>query len=55
MQFLMTSLTIGFVVVVLLLVAYSLFELSPFAHHADRYRDKPGQHQDSPRLDSTSI
>ena len=50
MQFLMTSLTIGFVVVVLLLVAYSLFELSPFAHHADRYH-KPGQHQDSPRLD----
>ncbi len=50
MQFLMTSLAIGFVVAVLLLVAYSLFELSPFAHHAESYH-KPGQRQDSPHLD----
>lgn len=50
MNILMTSLAIAFVVSVLLLVAYSLFELSPFAHHADSYH-KRGQHQDSPRLD----
>jgi len=50
MEFLMTSLAIGFVLGVLLLVAYGLFELSPFAHHADRYH-KPGQRQDSPHLE----
>jgi hypothetical protein len=50
MEILMTSLAIAFVVTVLLLVAYSLFEVSPFAHHADSYH-KPGQRQDSPRLD----
>ena len=50
MHILMTNLTIAFVVSVLLLVAFGLFEMSPFARHADRYH-KPGQRQDSPRLD----
>jgi hypothetical protein len=31
-------------------VAYALFELSPFAHHADRYHE-PGERQQSPHLD----
>ena len=39
-----------FVVGVLALVAYALFELSPFAHHQDTYH-KPGERQQSPRLD----
>jgi hypothetical protein len=39
-----------FVLGVLAVVAYALFELSPFAHHADRYHE-PGQRQPSPRLD----
>ena len=41
-----------FVLSVLALVAYSLFELSPFAHHADHYRDEAGARRfDSPHLD----
>jgi hypothetical protein len=28
-----------FVLAVLAVVAYALFEMSPFAHHADHYRD----------------
>jgi hypothetical protein len=39
-----------FVVGVLAVVAYALFELSPFAHHTDRYHE-PGERQQSPRLD----
>jgi hypothetical protein len=39
-----------FVVGVLVVVAYALFELSPFAYHADRYHE-PGERQQSPRLD----
>jgi hypothetical protein len=50
MHVLMLSLTIAFVVCVLLLVAVGLFTISPFAHHIDRFHE-PGQHQDSPRLD----
>jgi hypothetical protein len=40
----------AFVLGVLAVVAYALFELSPFAHHADRYHE-PGKRQQSPRLD----
>ena len=47
---LMLILALAFVVCVLMLVAYALFELSPFAHHADRFH-APGQRQNSPRLD----
>jgi len=35
---------------ILAVVAYALFELSPFAHHEDSYHE-PGQRQQSPRLD----
>jgi hypothetical protein len=50
MHILLASLAIAFVVGVLLLVVYALFEMSPFAHHDDRFHE-PGQRQDSPRLD----
>jgi len=40
----------AFVVGVLAVVAYALFEVSPFAHHTDRFHE-PGQRQQSPRLD----
>ena len=39
-----------FVIGVLAVVAFALFELSPFAHHLDRYHE-PGERQQSPRLD----
>jgi hypothetical protein len=45
-----TVITMAFVVGVLAVVAYALFELSPFAHHDDRYHD-PRERQQSPRLD----
>ena len=50
MHILLAALTIAFVVGVLLLAAYTLFELSPFAHHTGRYH-APGERQESPRLD----
>lgn len=40
----------AFVVAVLAVVAYALFEVSPFAHHQDRYHER-GERQQSPRLD----
>ena len=45
-----TVITMAFVLAILAVVAYALFELSPFAHHADRYHE-PGQRQESPHLD----
>jgi hypothetical protein len=45
-----TLIVMAFVVAVLGVVAYALFELSPFAHHRDRYHE-PGRPQQSPRLD----
>ena len=39
-----------FVVGVLAVVAYALFEISPFAHHQDRFHE-PGERQQSPHLD----
>jgi hypothetical protein len=50
MHVFLVSLVIAFVVCVLLLVAFGLFTMSPFAHHADSFHE-PGQRQDSPRLD----
>lgn len=35
---------------ILAFVAYVLFELSPFAHHEERYHEL-GQRQQSPHLD----
>ena len=45
-----TVITLVFVVAVLAVVAYALFEMSPFAHHEERFHE-PGQRQQSPRLD----
>jgi len=45
-----TVITMAFVLGVFAVVAYALFEMSPFAHQADRYHE-PGQRQQSPRLD----
>jgi hypothetical protein len=41
---------IAFVVLVLMVVASALFEMSPFTHHRDQFR-RPGERQSSPRLD----
>jgi hypothetical protein len=48
----MVSTVIVMVVVfgIMAVVAYALFEMSPFAHHTDRYHE-PGQRQESPHLD----
>lgn len=50
MHIVMLTLVIAFVVCVLLLVAFGLYTISPFAHHVDRFQE-PGERQDSPRLD----
>ena len=43
---------IVFVVSVLALAGYALFELSPFGRHSDHYRDESGKRRfESPRLD----
>ncbi|HLY94335.1 MAG TPA: hypothetical protein VKP14_05780 [Gaiellaceae bacterium] len=46
-------LAVVFVVVVLAFLAFPLFESSPFAHHADQYRDpRTGKRREgAPRLD----
>jgi len=53
MNTLFTSVVLGFVLAVLCIVAYALFELSPFAHHADQFRDpRTGKRMwQSPHLD----
>ena len=50
MEVMGTVIVIAFVLGVLAVAAYALFELSPFAHHDDVYR-APGERQQSPRLD----
>ncbi len=45
-----TAITMVFVLAILAIAGYALYELTPFAHHADRYRE-PGQRQQSPHLD----
>jgi ABC-type polysaccharide/polyol phosphate export permease len=39
MNTLYTVIVVVFVLSVLAIAAYALFELSPFAHHNDRFRD----------------
>jgi hypothetical protein len=53
MNTLFTFVVLGFVLAVLCVVAYALFELSPFAHHADQFRDpRTGTRKwQSPHLD----
>jgi hypothetical protein len=42
----------AFVIAVLLLVAYSIYEVTPLARHKDHYRDESGKRRfDSPWLD----
>jgi uncharacterized protein HemY len=42
----------AFVIAVLALVAYSVFEVTPLAHHKDHYRDDSGKRRfESPWLD----
>jgi Na+-transporting methylmalonyl-CoA/oxaloacetate decarboxylase gamma subunit len=50
MDALLATVAIAFVLLVLMVLAYALFEMSPFASHKDRFRD-PGGRQKSPRLD----
>lgn len=50
MSTLWVVIVMAFVVAVLGVVAYALFEMSPFAHHGERYHE-PGERQRSPRLD----
>ncbi len=45
-----TVITMAVVLGILAVVAFALFELSPFAHHRDVYRH-PGDRQQGPRLD----
>lgn len=45
-----TAIVVVVVVGILGVVVYALFEMSPFAHHADRFHE-PGERQQSPRLD----
>ncbi|HEX9380853.1 MAG TPA: hypothetical protein VF891_05080 [Gaiellaceae bacterium] len=53
MNTLFTVVAFGFVFVVLAVFAYALFEMSPFAHHVDRFRDpRTGKRRgESPHLD----
>jgi hypothetical protein len=44
------AVTFILVLAILGAVLYALFELSPFAHHRDRFHE-PGERQQSPRLD----
>jgi hypothetical protein len=50
MDALLAIVAIAFVVLVLMVAASALFEMSPFASHRDRFRDRGGR-QSSPRLD----
>jgi hypothetical protein len=45
-----TAIVMVVVVGILSVVAFALFELSPFAHHTEIYH-APGERQQSPRLD----
>jgi hypothetical protein len=50
MNAMFAAITIAFVLMVLMVVASVLFEMSPFAHHKDQYHRR-GERQNSPRLD----
>ena len=45
-----TVIVMAFVLGTVGVVVYALFEMSPFAHHKDRYHER-GERQQSPRLD----
>jgi cytochrome c biogenesis protein ResB len=51
-MFLGTAIVLLFVLAVLAVVGYALFELTPFAHHQDNYRDRYGHlhTEDSPHI-----
>jgi len=53
MAALFTVIVLAFVVVVLVVVAYAIFEMTPLARHSDHYRDPvTGKRRwESPRLD----
>ena len=53
MSVMFTVVVMAFVVAVLAIVAFALFEVTPFAHHAESYRDaRTGKRRwDSPHLD----
>jgi len=52
MQALYTVIVFAFVIAVLATAGFALFEITPFAHHKDRYRDAfTGKRIESPRLD----
>ena len=51
MEALITLIVFVFVVGVLAVAAYALFEVTPFAKHKDRFRDSRGKRIESPRLD----
>jgi hypothetical protein len=52
MNVLWTTIVVVFVLGTLATVAWCLFEMSPFAHHADVYRDENGKWiGEAPRLD----
>jgi Na+-transporting methylmalonyl-CoA/oxaloacetate decarboxylase gamma subunit len=50
MNTMLAVITFAFVFLVLVVVAYALFEMSPFAHHSERFH-APGERQNSPRVD----
>jgi hypothetical protein len=50
MDAMFAAIAIAFVLMVLMVVASALFEISPFTHHKDQYH-RPGERQNSPRLD----
>jgi hypothetical protein len=50
MSVLFVVLVTAVVVAVVALFAWTLYEMSPFAHHSDSFHG-PGQRQQSPRLD----
>jgi hypothetical protein len=45
-----TAIVMVVVFAILAVVAFALYEMSPFAHHRDAYHE-PGERQQSPRLD----
>jgi hypothetical protein len=45
-----TAIVMVVVFAILAVVAFALYEISPFAHHRDVYHE-PGERQQSPRLD----
>ena len=52
MEALITVIVFVFVIGVLALTAFAVFEITPFAKHKDRYRDsRTGKRIESPRLD----